>query len=279
MKSLTLTALLVLATLSLSAQTYIENKQEVYGTWDKKGSPYIVNGEAIVPKGKTLKIKPGVTVKFQTGEEREYASRNFRVGFLRVEGTLVAKGKKNDLIHFTRNGSNGYWGTIYLFEGTDNILEYCMLEYGHYIRGIITGDNATGVVSFQNAGGVINNCLIVNNHWTAINCKNGSAPKIINTTIANNNYGLECNSGSSPALTSVILWDNDNGFYLNGDSFPVIEYSLLQEMPDDAVNNGNNLSYEDPKFINTGSNDFRLQKSSPCKKSGKQGKDMGALIE
>jgi hypothetical protein len=36
----------------------------------KKGSPYIINGEAIVPSGKTLEIKPGVVVRFKTGESR-----------------------------------------------------------------------------------------------------------------------------------------------------------------------------------------------------------------
>jgi len=279
MKRTVFSIALIFLAVSLSAQTYIDDGQEVSGTWTKKGSPYIINGEAIVPKGKILKIKPGVSVKFRTGETRDYGEDGFSVGFLRVEGTLEAKGKKNDLIHFTRNGSNGFWGSIYLFEGDNNLLEYCMLEYGHYIRNIITNDNATGVISFQDAGGTVRNCLIVNNNWTAINCKNSSAPRLINNTIVNNNYALECNTASSPMLSNCILWNNENGFYLNGESYPVIEHSLVEEMPDDAVNNGGNKIGEDPKFVNSSRNDFRLQKSSPCKKAGKDGKDLGAQIE
>ncbi len=275
--SLILTALLF-CTLA-GAQTYISNKEQVSGTWDKKGSPYIVKGEAIVPKGKTLKIKPGVTVMFQTGEERDYTESSFEVGFLRVEGTLQAKGKKNEMIRFTSNGSYGTWGCIYLFEGESNLLEYCLLENGHYIRNIITGDNATGVISFQNAGGTVKNCLIVNNYWTAINCKNGSSPTLTNNTIVGNNYALECNTGSSPMVSNCIFWNNENGFYLNGESYPVIENSLIPELDDAIANNGGNLIGTDPKFVNVNNNDYRLQKSSACKKAGKDGKDMGVAIE
>jgi hypothetical protein len=40
-----------------NAQTVIKDKQDVFGTWKKKGSPYIIEGEAIIPSGKVLNIK------------------------------------------------------------------------------------------------------------------------------------------------------------------------------------------------------------------------------
>ncbi|OQA02352.1 MAG: hypothetical protein BWY70_00025 [Bacteroidetes bacterium ADurb.Bin408] len=60
---------------SYSGSSTISNKQEVYGTWTKSKSPYTIQGEAIVPEGKTLTIEPGVTVKFKTGTNKRFRQR------------------------------------------------------------------------------------------------------------------------------------------------------------------------------------------------------------
>lgn len=274
---LLLITLLCMFTVSISGQTYIKDKQQVYGKWKLKNSPYIIKGEAIVPKGKKLKIEDGVVIKFKTGSERDYyGNENFDVAFLRVEGTLIAKGKKDNIILFTRDGNYSFWGVVYFYEGSKkNLMRYCKVEYSHFIRYIIPDDNATGAISFQASKGTVENCLIVNNGWTGLNFKNGSTPEIINTTIAYNKYGFEANSESKPTVVNSIIWQNEEDFYLNSYNRPVISYSLIPYMPELIENGGHNIIGSDPLFINPSGNDFRLQQNSPCKDAGKGGNDIG----
>ncbi len=59
------------------------------GVWRIEGSPYIVTGDVIVPANATLRIEPGVVVKFNS---------NYR---LLVQGTLIAEGIMGKRIIFT----------------------------------------------------------------------------------------------------------------------------------------------------------------------------------
>ncbi|HAW50248.1 TPA: hypothetical protein DCX16_04805, partial [bacterium] len=54
----------------------------VYGTWTKEKSPYIVNGDINVPSGKGLEIEEGVLVMFHQH------TRFFVYGTLNTNGTL-----------------------------------------------------------------------------------------------------------------------------------------------------------------------------------------------
>jgi hypothetical protein len=270
---------------SLSAQTTIKDQQEVYGTWKKGKSPYIIEGEAIIPKGKTLKIKPGVEVRFKTGTNRDYSfdtkkNDDFDLGFLRVNGKIEAIGKPGKLIKFTRDGNSGNWGNIHIkTEEKDNLIKYCLFEYTYYIRGVIDGDNATGAISFHASNGTVENCLFVNNGWTAINCKEESSPKLSNLTIMNYEYAIECNTNSSPTITNTIIWQSINAFYINGGSQPTISYSLVQgdQLPTEIIDVGNNMLGKAPDFTNVIKGDYSLKTSSPAYKKGKDGKNIGAL--
>ncbi|MBN3034635.1 MAG: hypothetical protein JW861_03560 [Bacteroidales bacterium] len=260
--------------IQVNGQTTIADKTEVFGTWSRKGSPYLVMGEAIVPEGKTLTIKPGVVVKFRTGDVHDYIEDGFKCGFLRVNGTLVAKGKAGKMIRFTRESSSGYWGNVYInSRAQGNIVEYCRFEYAYYVRTIIPDDNATGALTFNNATGQVNNCLFMYNGWTAINCKNDAFPKITNCTLVANEYGIECNSSSFPTIINTIIWNNENGAYINGEAEPRIMFSLYQddELPDGFEDKGNNLLGMDPRLTP----ELRLSEGSPCLKAGMKGMDMG----
>lgn len=270
----------------LLAQTIIKDKQEVYGKWKKSGSPYIIKGEAIIPAGKTLTIKPGVVVKFKTGTQRDYRmggyiNKNFDLGFLRVRGKLVAKGKKKKLIVFTRDENYGYWGNVFFNSGkSNNELKYCKIEASYYIRSITMNDNATGAFTFLNSIGKVENCLIVNNGWTGLNCKQGGNPLFVNNTVYGNNYGIECNTESSPTILNCIIWDNKTASYINNNNNkPSLQNSLYQEnyIPRDYENKGGNITGKDPLFKDARNGDFRLKSNSPCKKAGINGGYIGAL--
>ncbi len=263
-----------------NAQTIIKNREYVSGTWKKSGSPYIIEGEAIVEIGKTLKIKPGVVVKFKTGtDQRDYPASDFSIGFLRINGTLIAKGKKGSEITFTRKESYGNWGVIQIADKTNSsVLSYCKIEYSYYIRSIVSDDNATGAVSCYKSSPTISNCIITNS-WSGINCKQNSAPTIKNNTITENEYGIECNTNSSPNIENTIIWNNSNSFFFNGESMPSFSHCLIQENPAKfgIADNGTNIIGSNPYFVDAPQGNFNLRKDSPAKGKAKDKGNIGAL--
>ena len=252
---------------NINAQTIIKDKEYVSGTWKKSGSPYIIEGEAVVAVGKTLKIKAGVIVQFKTGDGRDYPESAFDVAFLRVNGTLIAKGKAKKNIVFTRKGSSGSWGVIQIADKTQNsIMSYCKVEYSGFIRTIVSNDNATGAISVYMSSPKISNCIITNS-WAGINCKQGSSPLVKNNTIVSNKYGIECNTESSPKILNCIVWKNETAFYMNGGSVPSISYTLIDDNPAKygIADDGTNLIGQNPLFKDYTRDDFTLKKNSPCK--------------
>lgn len=284
MRTILTTLLLVFCMQFVSAETIIFDKQKVWGTWNKKGSPYIIQGEAIVPEGKTLTIKAGVEIKFKTSEneEFEYSESSFDAGFLRVNGKIVAKGKKGKPILFTRMGVYGNWGNV-LVNTTDkgSSFSYCRFEYGHYIRSVVEDDNATGVLTFLKSTGKVEYCVFAFS-WSGLNCKQGSDPVIDHCTISGNQYGLECNTESQPVVKNTIIYRNETTFYLNsGKKVPfsysfIHTYSIAEEEIDDA---GNNIVGDDinPGFIDVEGGDFRLKKGSSVAGKGEKGSNIGAF--
>jgi len=105
----------------LSASTLISDGEEIYGNWTKYGSPYIIEGEATVPRGRTLTILPGVVVKLAINQK----------GRIYVEGNIKAVGKSNDWIEFTKNSDDddAFWGAILVRNSQkNNIFKYCKLR-------------------------------------------------------------------------------------------------------------------------------------------------------
>ncbi len=280
MKSKIFFLLLILASISLTAQTVIHDGQEVSGKWTKTKSPYIIEGEAIVPDGETLTIKPGTEIQFKTGDDFDYRyeegdlNPNFNVGCIRVEGTIIAKGKKNKFITFKGTDKYGNWGNVFMINSKDNIFEYCHIEAGHFMRLVTTDDNATGCISFINSSGTVKNCIITRG-WTGINCKQGSMPEIINCTIVNNEYGIEANSNSKPNVVNTIIWNNGESFYINPGASIKISYSLIQDdfQAEGLYDKGKNIYGENPEL----ESDFKLRSSSPCIKAGDKGINIGVL--
>ena len=277
MKNIWLIAAGLVIGLSVNAQTIIKDKEYVSGKWKKSKSPYIIEGEAKIAEGKTLKIKAGVIVKFRTGDKRDYPKTN--VGFLRVNGTLIAEGTADNMIKFTREGQYGNWGVVQFdSKSKGSVMKYCQLEYGKFIRSIVQGDNAPGAISVYKGYAEITNCLITNG-WTGINCKKGAYPLIKNNTITGNEYGIECNSGSKPKVLNCIIWNNKTTFWNNGESEPKISHTLIEENPAKygISDDGTNIIGRDPMFVSESSGDYTLKSNSPCKGKAKGGLNIGAF--
>jgi len=78
------------------SQTNI-NSSEVYGKWTKKNSPYIINNNIEIPKGRSLFVEKGVDIILN--------------GYyiIEINGTFTAFGEKDDSIRFFPSENIRYW--------------------------------------------------------------------------------------------------------------------------------------------------------------------------
>ncbi len=108
---------------------------DVWGVLQKKHSPYLVVGNLEVPKGRTLRVEPGVQLRFQGYYK------------LDVRGALDARGSAAEPILITADTCAGWAGLR--FPGpsridvfADSWLEHCVLELGTK-NADAPGDDAT----------------------------------------------------------------------------------------------------------------------------------------
>src|SRR3989304_5202013 len=113
-----LSFLIILLSNQTFSQTHIPTGN-VNGKWLKQNSPYYIDGEIKIPRGKKLIIEPGVKVIF-TGHYK-----------LIVNGILEAKGTKQDSVYFFPSDTAVGWHGIRFIEAEDfSTLEYCVLRKG-----------------------------------------------------------------------------------------------------------------------------------------------------
>ncbi|MCK4653808.1 MAG: chitobiase/beta-hexosaminidase C-terminal domain-containing protein, partial [Candidatus Cloacimonetes bacterium] len=206
--------LILLNILFLSAQTNIPGG-DVSGIWTQENSPYLIEGEIVIPDGETLNINAGVLVEFQ-GHYK-----------LRVQGCLIAIGTEVEKIHFTINDTTGFsnpssdegsWHSI-RFEETPAVNDssyiiHCIIEYGKARGSSNNEDSHGGAIHIRNFSKVrISHSIIRNNrayYGGGIYCWEAS-PIISYNTICDNRAksGGGLNSlQSSPKIQSNIFLRN-----------------------------------------------------------------------
>ncbi|MBM3322740.1 hypothetical protein FJY69_04610 [candidate division WOR-3 bacterium] len=135
---------------------------DVSGIWTRAGSPYAVVGELRVPAGETLRIMPGVAVRFR-GRHRFF-----------VNGLLRAVGTETDSIIFTRDQpteEHKWKGLRFDSSAAGCSLTFCRIEYvkndGPYpeVRG--------GAVYCRNSSPVISHCALCHNYSHNANANGG----------------------------------------------------------------------------------------------------------
>jgi parallel beta-helix repeat protein len=207
-----------------SSQTNIPTGS-VNGKWIKQSSPYYINGEIKIPRGKKLVIEPGVKIIF-TGHYK-----------MIVNGILEAKGNGKDSIYFFPSDTSVGWHGIRFIEAEDfSILEYCVLKYGKTstpeelkINNKIDIKSGTdlsedfdaegGAILIEKSNPIITHCFISNNIATlsggGIAVKNYSNPKILYCKIINNKAliwcggGINCFNYSNPLIENCNITGNN----------------------------------------------------------------------
>jgi len=259
---------------SKSGSSYISDKQEVSGTWTKSGSPYYINGEAIVGAGQTLTIEPGVSVLFKTGSQEDYSKNGFDLGMLRVKGELIANGSENDKITFSRQGDNGNWGSIIIENNQNNSsMSYCVIKYGNMIYSAVKESSVAsyGAVAIHFSKLKLFNCIFYKNAFWSLFPANSSIEVTNCTFNSNNSYDIY-NHVSDVIVKNSIL-DNIG----NSSGTCSISNSLIKtNIKDKDYKQTNNIYEKDPMFVDPANNDFTLRSNSPCIGTGENGIDMGA---
>ncbi|HEY3295427.1 MAG TPA: right-handed parallel beta-helix repeat-containing protein [bacterium] len=175
----------------------------VSGVWTLANSPYYVSCQVTVSSGQTLRIEPGVQVKFLGHYKFE------------VEGTLRAIGTAQDSILFTRafpTEASKWYGIRFWYASNTCSLAYCNVEYAKVDGPAGTYDAA--------GGGVF--CL-------------ACSPTVVHSTLRYNwsrdgGGGFHCDAGS-PHVSDCYVHDNVTAYYGGGMSAwhanPYVERTLI----------------------------------------------------
>jgi len=166
-------------------------------TWS--GTVYI-KGQTVVKKGATLTILPGTTVKFQWSDED---GDKIGDGELNVEGRIIAKGAKDNMITFTsarEQPAQKDWTFMMISVNKDSLVEYCIFEYAfsgvqvHYSSAVISNNIMRH--NFEGLRFSTTDVVIEHNEFT------------------DNTYGIRYESrGSRTDVTKNVFRDNEYAFF------------------------------------------------------------------
>jgi parallel beta-helix repeat protein len=175
----------------------------------------ILRGQNVVRRGVTLTILPGTVVKFAWIDED---GDGIGDGELTVEGKLVARGTKDNMITFTSAQEKPKmkdWTFVQISVNKEAVVEYCKFEYAfsglqvHYstatIRNSIFWHNYEGI-RFSTTDVLIENNDITDNYYGIRYEANGSRTTVRKNTITGNENGF---FPVQKSWESVHIYDNN----------------------------------------------------------------------
>jgi hypothetical protein len=179
---------------------------------------YVLNGSVIVGEGVSLTIQPGTVIKANPGK------------FIRVDGTLIARGTAAQPILFTTNSiTNAAWSGIRFLE---TAVDASYDAAGNYLAG--------SALQF----------VEVNSAEPGGKPEHHAAPYIADSTFRSNGTSIQIgnnNNGGSPRIERNEFWGNgnvdtmsghgDNAIVLNGGQ-PLIQQNMLTGVSSGILGNG-----------------------------------------
>lgn len=237
----------------------------ISGEWNKLSSPYIINGNIIVPKNELLEVKPGAEILF-TG----YFG-------IRVEGNLKSIGTEDERITFTsldtlnfwdRNNHidystfktevNGWNGIDFTDNNVNSTIRYTNISYFRNFNPICSDGASSyygGAIRLNNNNGFIfEKCIFKNNNakgyqWGSSQCHTGACIKayysdiIVRDCIFDNNEAdhavaiyiwksknaiIENNTFRNNKSWGMLTLRANNNFYVTGDDQLLIRNNLME---------------------------------------------------
>jgi parallel beta-helix repeat protein len=221
--------------------TYVEGTISQDTVWFLVDSPFVLSGDVTVNSGVTLRIEPGVQVRFGG------------LYSLNVNGRIVAEGTSEKNIRFTTDDPTGgmMWQTVRIDGNLPSSLINCQIDHG---TDGLTVDNG----NMEMRQSFVTACT------TGIHINGGSQVTIYNNTVASNQFGIILsgsllgdlgisqniithNTDSGIVLDSYVYGNtiitrntvssNGNGFYVQNNTSPEIAYNYI-------MNNTVGLQYE-----------------------------------
>ena len=147
---------------------------------------YVLLSDMYINSGTYISVDPGVVIKVNGCNI--YVDGGFKTNGL-VAQQIVFSSLKDDNVGnpFDTNGdgnatspASGNWGGIKFRATSDDA--YCNLAYTNLKYGGNTGE---GIVTFENAGGQVNNCSVSNSSYYGLYINGNSTPPVTNVSIQN----------------------------------------------------------------------------------------------
>lgn len=286
---------------SALAATNIAGGRIIDQTWTLAGSPYMVQGDILVPAGAKLTIEAGVTVLFATSDGLGAGADTARVEAT-VRGMLEVNGTAANPVSFQSMGVAGQWYGLVLdtptsiITTTNLVLQHAKIAItvsaGAPVLTDFTAHTNEGGVYFLGAGGgALANAVIRNNtqHAVVVNSNAGAAVSVslANMTINQNNQGgvwVGTTTGSSATVSvaNSIITNNSCGvcgLYEPANVSVSVTHSNVwnnsTNLPSDLAMGIGVLS-SNPLYV-AAPNNLRLTSNSPCRFASDTGGDIGTL--
>jgi len=180
----------------------------------------ILRGQNVVKKGATLTIMPGTVIKFVWIDDD---GDNIGDGELNIEGHIMARGTKDNMITFTSAQPEPKmkdWTFLMISVNRDSVIEYCVFEYAF-----------TGVQVHYSTATIKNN--LIRHNFEGIRFSTTDVD-IEHNDIVDNTYGMRYESrGSRTSVTNNTFRDNQYGF------FPVQKCTSTVKIKDNNITSAN----------------------------------------
>jgi hypothetical protein len=190
-------------------------------TWMPDGSPYVIQGDLIVPVGAILNIQAGVEVQCAPVDAQAAGRDPARVELI-VRGTLNVNGTANSPVTFNATGSGGAWyGIIIATGGVATIVNgtiqravnglTCESLNAIQVNNVTLFSNQTALVVA--AGTPVLNQVRAYANQTAMNIGGSGVTINYSAFHANAAEGIQINSSSANAVTINHCTLHTNGAY------------------------------------------------------------------
>ena len=163
---------------------------------------YIVTRNLAVLEGDTLFIMPGTTLKL-----KDHCS---------INGTIIAMGKPDSMITFTKTDLGNSWGSIV----SDGLFEYCVFEYQSPYDNPIYLLEGKDYYDFLQ----VSNCIIRNAYSRfSVYKVNLDKTNLTNNSVMSNLFEFYCNSYHSNIVNNIITNDNSGVIFTYSPSNGLVE--------------------------------------------------------
>jgi cysteine-rich repeat protein len=280
------------------AATTIPGGNIINQTWTPAGSPYLVQGDIIVPVGAKLTVQAGTEVQFATTDALVTGKDTTEVE-MTIRGTLEVLGTAASPVNFrsTTVGAGQWYGVV--VEGTtatmtmtDLVVQHA--QYGfHVTDGAPTLSNFTaltnsyGVYYTGTGGGSISNAVFRGNSSRGVYSYNTGAGSVsiavTNTTFnQNGSVGLHFFASGptlSATITNSIITNHTTGIYKESGAGTTVAVNYSNVWGNSTGYSGTSAGTgsfsANPLYVS--STNPRLTSNSPARFASAAGTDIGAL--